>query len=160
MAGQLIIYRNSDVLTVHTGIIAHVANDLGLMSAGIALQIRNKWPQAYTDYTAFHHSHKELLSGRVVFTTITPRLLIAHCIAQHGLKRNFGSPPFRAGWFQLCLNELCLEAKERDLPIRMPYGIGCGLAGGSWSLVKGQIERVCCQQYELDVHIHKLSRRM
>jgi hypothetical protein len=45
--------------------------------------------------------------------------------------------------FEICLNKVkiwqsnCLEGV---LPVYLPYGIGCGLAGGNWDVIKHLIE--------------------
>lgn len=44
------ILENSDLLKIDKGIICHQTNCIGVMGGGIALQIRNKWPNVYKQY--------------------------------------------------------------------------------------------------------------
>lgn len=39
-----------DILTVTHGIIAHQCNCRGVMGAGLALQVRNKYSKVYSEY--------------------------------------------------------------------------------------------------------------
>jgi hypothetical protein len=54
----------------------------------------------------------------------------------------------------------CLDAIDREFPdvktIAMPYGIGCGLAGGDWNLYANLISMWCgIRRPELTVYIVK-----
>ena len=39
-----------DLLDAHVDIIFHVTNCMGVMGAGIAKSIKNKWPKVFTEY--------------------------------------------------------------------------------------------------------------
>lgn len=43
---------NGDITEVTNGYIIHQVNDKGVMGAGVALAIRNKFPAHYEDYKA------------------------------------------------------------------------------------------------------------
>jgi hypothetical protein len=50
----------------------------------------------------------------------------------------------RIVWFQECLDKFKLELDEKgmnreDVQIGFPYGIGCGLAGGDWTVYSKMI---------------------
>jgi O-acetyl-ADP-ribose deacetylase (regulator of RNase III) len=43
------------------------------------------------------------------------------------------TPRMRELWFELCLTQLEIQARRRNInSVAFPYGIGCNLAGGSW----------------------------
>lgn len=41
---------NSNLLDVKSGILCHQVNCVGVMGAGIALQIKGKWPEVFKQY--------------------------------------------------------------------------------------------------------------
>ena len=44
------ILEHSNLLNIRSGVICHQVNCIGAMGAGLALQIRNKWPIVYEKY--------------------------------------------------------------------------------------------------------------
>ena len=79
------IVNNSNLLDVKSGIICHQVNCIGAMGAGIALQIKNKWPVVFNDYKKecqlFVHNPKKLL-GKVQDTLVSDKLVVANCFGQ------------------------------------------------------------------------------
>jgi hypothetical protein len=136
-----IIYGN--VLEVE-GMIAHQVNCMNAFGSGIAGQMANKWPstkQTYHDYP-----HKKL--GEICYAFPTPNVIVCHCFSQE----SFGNSAETGGVYtdypavQACMDELTyvLEGmRELDPHINLfiPYGYGCGLAGGDWSVVSKIIEK-------------------
>ena len=80
-------YIYDDILNVKTDtIICHQVNCRGVMGAGLALQIKNKFPYAYTLYKDFcsEKDYKPLwLLGRILITN-TEGQYIAHIFSQDG----------------------------------------------------------------------------
>lgn len=65
----------------------------------------------------------------------------------------------RQNWFLQCLEKLAEETKLLGLKtIAFPYGIGCGLAGGSWPQYHSIIEEWANQHPEFDVKIVQLAQ--
>src|SRR5260221_2862064 len=148
--GEIIIYERSDVLQVKSGriAIAHVVNDLGVMGAGIALQIRQRWPRVYDEYhelvQIYGHSAPSIL-GRVQDVRVSndPPTVILNCFAQRGIRRNGHHQPFDLAKFQACMFNASEYAQLYGFFLHMPYGIGAGLAGGKWSEIEQVIRDVC-----------------
>ena len=126
------------VLTVDQGIICHQANCMGKMGAGIALQIRQKWPIVYEDYMNAYNS-RHLVLGAVIFSTIVVnQLYVASICGQNYYgrgKRYTEYPAVRVG-----LDTVSIFAKGMSLPVFIPQGMGCSLAGGDWNIVFGIVE--------------------
>lgn len=124
---------NGDILSERRGIIVHQVNCQRVMGAGLALQIRKKWPRHYEDYMSrFPHL------GGLVITQVNSELYIIGVYGQD-----------RYGKFSCYTDYSALEkglksvrkfADEECLPVYIPYGIGCGLAGGEWSKVQQILE--------------------
>lgn len=139
------ITANGDITNVRYGIVCHQVNAKGVMGAGLARQIRKEWVLAYHDYLAAFNSHK-LKLGEVIFTNVignNPKLQVAGMCAQEGYGRVRGIPYTDYQAFEICLNKVknwqqnCLDGV---LPVYLPYGIGCGLAGGNWDVISHLIE--------------------
>lgn len=135
-------YIKGNLLDIEKGILVHQVNTLGIMGAGIALQIKRKWPILYDGYKEI--CEKNLFKiGDVWFYTedlrINPDLVIANLFGQKYLGK--GATIIDA--YHLALPEIQKYSDKIRLPIYFPYKIGCGLAGGDWNVVSNLIEKYC-----------------
>lgn len=125
---------DGDILDVESGIIAHQVNCVGVMGAGLALQIRNKYPEVYTKYKdCCDTGHSRL--GSCLLVDVGD-VTIANLFAQNGYGRRGVHTDYLA--LNKCLIELREFANGRE--IHIPYGLGCGLAGGDWFVVSAMID--------------------
>ena len=127
-----------DILNVKHGIICHQVNCKGKMGAGLALDIRKKWPIVYKDYmNAFKEG--ELFLGNVILSTIIEvNLYVVNLCGQYyyGRKGNYTTyTAIRSG-----LEKIKKFSIYRGLTVYIPKNMGCGLAGGDWSIVYKIIE--------------------
>jgi hypothetical protein len=123
-----------NILDITNGVIVHQVNNRHVMGAGLALQIKRKYPKHYDDYNA-----SLLGMGDCVHTKINERLIIVGMVAQNGYGRAQQYTSYRS--FVECLKWLIGTHKiYPNIPMYMPYGIGCGLAGGSWAIIESLIE--------------------
>ena len=135
------IVEHSNLLEVKSGIICHQVNCIGAMGTGIALQIRNKWPEVFKDYknecNLFSDEPKKLL-GKVQDTLISDNLVVANCFGQIYPGRN-GIMTNYSAWDEILdnLNDL---SNFFSLELHFPWMIGCGLAGGDWDTMLGKIQ--------------------
>jgi O-acetyl-ADP-ribose deacetylase (regulator of RNase III) len=138
-------FMTKDILTIECGIIAHQVNCQGKMGAGLAKQIRAKYPQAYDEYMDWFEDEKMKL-GTVQLVKIKPHLYVANLAGQeqYGLwrtQKNRCHTDYQA--LTECLTQLQEIAQERKLTPYLPFKIGCGLAGGDWSIVYDLILKHC-----------------
>jgi len=131
------IVIKDDILNVKYGIVCHQVNCKGKMGAGIALSIRKKWPIVYKDYkTAYGNG--QLTLGAVVLSVVDPnRLYVANLCGQDEYGRNKRYTNYLA--VGQCLSKLAAYERQ-ELPIYIPKGMGCSLAGGDWNIVLAIIE--------------------
>lgn len=122
--------KPGDLLTVGPGVICHQTNCQKVAGAGLALQIRQQWPHWYQHFIA-----TEPKLGLVTFFEVEPGLFVANLYAQDGYGRGERHTDYNA--FRQCLRRVAEFAP--DLEIYLPVGIGCGLAGGDWSIVQAII---------------------
>ena len=120
---------DGDILAVNRGIIVHQVNCQRVMGAGLALQIRKKYPRHYEDYT----SRIPHLGGLVI-TQVNSELYVIGVYGQERYGKSGRQTDYAA--LEKGLKAVETIAAEKRLPVYVPYGIGCGLAGGSWAVVK------------------------
>ena len=146
-----IIEKRGDILspnkTGHDVIVCHQVNCLGVMGAGLAKQMREKFPLMYLAYKRECYStadKKSLLGEGLTYSVVyngyeytianifgQEQIGIGRCYTDYGALRKalqtvrcIASPlPGRAAW-----------------RVRIPYKMGCGLAGGDWNVVRSIIQ--------------------
>lgn len=125
-----------DVVSERGGILVHQVNCQRVAGAGLALQIRQRWPEWYEFY---RRCSNEL--GNVSVFLAEPAVIVASLYAQQGYGRNTVQTDYVA--FDKCLRSLQyhLNILSYDGNIYFPHGIGCGLAGGFWPSSRWLIER-------------------
>jgi len=122
-----IIYGN--ILDIKEGYICHQVNCQKVAGAGLALQIRNKWPDWYAHYLSVT---QEL--GKADIYKIDTNLYVVSLYAQNYYGRDRNYTDYDA--LKKSLNEI---SHLNNLYI--PYGIGAGLAGGDWDIISCIIEK-------------------
>lgn len=127
------------------------------MGAGVALQIRKKWPKVYSEYLVDCKSFKscpEKMLGHVQDVFIRDGLVVANCFGQVRPGKN-GCMTDCQAW-DVILDKLSDLSNYFSLDLNFPWMVGCGLAGGSWDVMLEKIEKklgpCSCKAF-----IHKLS---
>lgn len=130
-----------NILDVEEGIIIHQCNNRGVMGAGLAKQIRNKYPEAYEDYRE-HCAYRNFRAplGEIYFKKVKEGLWIANAIAQDGYGKNRVYTNYEA--LRTVLDIAYKKSLLANCKLHIPYKIGCGLAGGDWEVVFKIIEDV------------------
>lgn len=128
---------HGNVLLEKSGIILHGCNCRGKMGSGIAMQIRQTYPQVYVDYTdewGKHFKQPSHLLGKVVYTRINPDLVIASAFTQ----LNYGHlPEVRYVSYDAlddAFKHVNQMAVKLNLPIKMPM-IGASRGNGNWNII-------------------------
>ena len=136
-----------NLLNTTADVVAHQVNCIGIMDAGVAAAIRRKWPFVYTCYNKICKANQpRTLLGRCMVVNVTPDandppFVIANLFGQENIGR--GSRQTNYAVLKLAMGLLRSYMVEHDYTsVAMPYGIGCGLAGGDWNVVMSIIERV------------------
>lgn len=136
-----------DILTIERGVLVHQVNCSGVMGAGLAKKIANKWPMVKDDYLA----HCRLIApadlpGITIRTEVAANLFVVSAFGQ----LNYGRAPgkcytnYRALAIAFAAIQEANQQRElapAPLPVHLPHGIGCGLAGGDWHVVSALIEQ-------------------
>jgi hypothetical protein len=118
------------------------------MGAGLAKQIRYKYEQHYKDYVNKCNLivDKHNLLGKTVTSKISDSLYIMGIFGQLDVGTNQRQTDYGAfakgldtlAWLRNKILEIDNKVK---LDIYIPYGIGCGLGGGDWSIMEDVLEK-------------------
>lgn len=131
-----------NILTVSAGIIIHQVNTQGKMGAGLALQIKNKWPQVFEAYSELCNSvpMSTLLLGNIQTIEVADRLLVCNMFAQDKYGREGVYTSYQH--MELAFKKIAtLPKRVSCCPLfYLPENIGCGLAGGDWQVVYSLIQ--------------------
>jgi len=129
----------TNILNVPKGFICHQVNLKGVMYAGLAYDLRKKWPVVYTSYEKYY---KQAKLGQIQPVKIKKNLFVVNFFAQENYGRYKQFTDYLA--FSSCLEKINLFQNKYypSLPIYFPYKIGCGLAGGNWNIVLKMITNI------------------
>jgi O-acetyl-ADP-ribose deacetylase (regulator of RNase III) len=147
-----------NILNATEDIIGHQVNCQGVMGAGLAKQIRNKYPQCYKEYFDYVAEYKHLgLLGEIYYYVSDQGKVIANLFAQEDYGRYKVQTDYAA--LTQCFKHLheavtnC-HSSFYNKSVSLPWGIGCGLAGGNLDVVHKIIEEVFC---DYKVTLYKLT---
>jgi len=124
-----------NILDITKGTICQQVNCKKVAGAGLAMQIRNKYPKWYKEFLGFDGNLGE------VFLYKVNELTIASLYSQE----NYGRLEDRYtdyNAFTECLFSLEEKTREINETIYFPYKIGCGLGKGDWRYIESQIKFV------------------
>lgn len=131
--------RGSILHIESNAVIGHQVNLQGVMGGGLALSIRQMYPNVYKVYK------EQCDAGNFKLGMIQPvaipdkeNLYIVNMAGQDKYGR--GGVFTNSEALRECLRKLNIWATEKKLPIFLPYLLGCGLGGGNWSEIVKIIE--------------------
>lgn len=130
-----------DLTSIKSGIIGHQVNCLGLMGAGVAKLLADLYPDLLHQYRIKCHTHALYLSRCLIWQQ--DDLIILNLAGQilPGGPNEMESQSTRLE----ALEKALLHALSQLPPnptIYLPYNIGCGYAGGNWSLTYNMLENL------------------
>jgi len=125
-------------------IIAHCCNDLGVMGAGVAKALFQKWPSVKSNYIKW--AEDGLILGSVQFVKVEPSIIVANMIGQHDIRVQDDIPPVRYPAMATALEKVGEAAVKYKATVHVPYLMGSALAGGNWEEVVKIIEYTICQR--------------
>lgn len=129
----MITNKNGNLLEANdVDVILHVANLFHTFGAGIAKQIKEKFPNSYKADLATKKGDKNKL-GTYSFAFDSGKFIV-NMYAQDGFAQP-GKPATDYVAFKKAITKI--ENHFIGKVIGVPHGIGCGLAGGDWNIVKG-----------------------
>lgn len=151
-------FVNGDILTFPERdgdtIICQQVNCRGVMGAGLAKQIRDKWPAVYNEYIRVTDVCDKLMLGSYQNIKVGPHLYVVNLFGQDGYGRDKRYTNYAA------LTAALFRAMKENphATFRIPYGLGCGLAGGNWVTVLNLIEEAA-NAWNVNVEIWVLPKK-
>jgi O-acetyl-ADP-ribose deacetylase (regulator of RNase III) len=145
----MIHYKKGNLLDVTSGIIVHDCNMQGVMSAGVAKAIKEKYPTCFQGYQYMLQESRMTLGG-VIYHYPNNDLLIANALTQefYGSDKRHVNYAAIVNSFQKIIQVAHLE----DFKVINFPKIGAGLAGGNWDIIadlindcdpEDSIEKIC-----------------
>lgn len=152
----MVVYKNGDILTSTADAICHQVNCKGVMGAGLAKQIKQKYPTVFAFYKARcdEDARARKISGisksgllglaQVCYKEnyrvgeVKDKQMIVNLFAQDGYGRDRQYTDYDA--LRVCLKNLSRLLSSRATTIAVPYQMGCGLGGGDWNIVLPIVE--------------------
>lgn len=143
----MITYRTGDLMEADEDAIAHGCNTVGAMGAGIARTVRDRYPDAYTQYRKacetmnFHVGSAQAVwcpPGKIVYNL--------------GTQRNPGADATVWGIF-LAFANMAEDALVRGVSSIAIPRIGCGIGGLSWVYVESAIAEALARTSHPDLAI-------
>lgn len=155
---------NGDLLKADLPVIAHQTNCLGVMGAGIAKSIKNKWNNVFIQYkslcTNIIDKHNLLGKIQLCATNDTPIKYIVNLFGEYSFTESVAPYENRHTDYDALRNALTV-LKEKLVfldfdKVGIPYKLGCGLAGGNWDGVVYPMLQEIFNDNTITLYIYKL----
>jgi O-acetyl-ADP-ribose deacetylase (regulator of RNase III) len=162
-----IIHKKGDLLEAPQAILAHGVNSLGVMGAGVAKAIRERFPAAYGAYREKYQADG-WQTGEVQFVAVPGPdrdRWVANCCMQEKIGAGRDQNDYRAYYsiFTKLIN-FAIDTKEYQFAIPR---IGAGLANGDFERIiqillecgrnKGTIDYITKTTKEVAVYVYSLN---
>ena len=124
-----------NITDISEGVIVQQVNCMGAIGAGVSGAIIKKWPAVKKDYLAkcSEYPRQELL-GMITVTAVSRSLFVVNLFSQYSYGNSAKTGLVYTDMDVLVhgLKTLVYLYGKTGQQIYVPYGIGCGLAGGNW----------------------------
>jgi hypothetical protein len=125
-------------------------NGIGVMGAGVALALRKKWPQVYTEYKIMENRDRGGLTNRLgdnSYAKIGNHLVVVNMIAQNGIASESNSIPLKYEALISCMRNIVDYVRMIQKQTSNPVVIHCpkfgsDLAGGDWNFIMELIKEI------------------
>jgi len=131
----MIVERTGDIFTTEAAAIGHGCNCRGSMGAGIAAQIKKRYPAAFEEYRAACAAGT-FRPGAVQLVKTKPRWIL-----NMATQDSYGRPVWKGGsvwassaWIEECLITVRALADEHRIKLVAFPRVGCELGGLFWDL--------------------------
>lgn len=135
----MIKHIKGDIFKSGADVIIHQVNCHGVMGGGIALQVRQKYPEVYKKYVNVCKKYDaDTLLGMMQTAKANDGTVIVNMFSQN----DFGHDGCYTDYDAMRNGLETVRALYEGKSIAIPYLIGCGLGGGDWKIVSQIIEEV------------------
>ena len=163
----MIKFCDGDLLKSGCDIICHQVNEWGVMGAGIAKQIKDKYPKAFEDYT------KAITGENLPLIALSKQpdgVIVANMFTQRDGETDIEI--LRKAVFLLAMqiydlfttklkfNDMTGVFFDRPLRVGIPYKYGCGIAKGDWDEVWKIWAGVFGEMENIDLEVWKYNQKI
>ncbi len=139
-----------NILDAKEDVRCHQVNCQGVMGSGLALQIKNKYPEVYQYYIKIcKEKPPQQLLGSIQYIECHDGYIMANLFGQLKYGRDKQHTDYDA--LRKCLQTLHDRVERYKESLAIPYGIGCGFGGGNWDIVYKIIEDIFTD-YEVTIY--------
>jgi O-acetyl-ADP-ribose deacetylase (regulator of RNase III) len=146
--------RRGNLLDSSAPVIAHGCNCFNVMGAGVALAIRNKYPEVYkADLETVRGDRNKLGTFTKAQVEAEPIKIIYNLYTQYSMGGDKVHLDYQA--LETSFEAMIIDLKKNKAlrsPIVAIPRIGCGLAGGNWDVVKEIIQNLAVK-YTIPVFV-------
>ena len=156
----MIFYRIGDLLTAPQTRIAHQVNCRGKMGSGVALAIKQKYPEVYQKYSeACKVYKKDFLYGSCQKIVCKDKI-VYNLFGQDGYGYD-GKQYTSYAFLTIALEKMFEKIKSENvlnekISVAIPYKMGCDRGGADWKIVESIIEDLS-SKYSIDVYIYSIN---
>lgn len=143
----MLVYKKGNLLDAAEDIICHQCNTEGIFGGGLALQIKNRYPEC--ELVAMEAAKANKL-GIVAFYRLPNGKRIANCFSQN---RDFTT---NYDELKKVFSTLLYMCHLYHHSIAIPYKYGCGIAKGDWETVSNILSELS-DNYKIDINIYQLE---
>ena len=147
---------NGNLLNCSQKVIVHQVNCKRVMGSGVALQLRNKYPEVYNSYLKFFNNNKtvELLGKIDIVNCITDDKIVINMFSQYDFGRDKNKIYTNYSAMKLAFKSIRKYLMDNNInELAMPFNIGCGLANGDWKVVNNLIDEIF---EDFNVYLYKI----
>lgn len=155
-------FVGGDILNTSANIIVQSVNHRGVMGAGLAKQIRNKYPDIVNGYVSAcsNNTFRWIMKEGYVYwwSVFEPDGTVKQIASIFG-QENYGTDRRHTNYVSLIngLVSVFEHAEYAGYSVAIPFGIGCGLGGGSWDVVMALMNDALKYYPTIKVYIYKNS---
>lgn len=144
---------DGDVLQAPEKYIIHQVNCKGVMGAGVARQIKDKYPEVFMVYKTLTNRNK-YDSSKLLGKALLAKADDGKCFWNVFGEDNYGNRGLYTKYEDLEKGlRGALRGSRGDVAI--PYKIGCGYGGGDWNIVYSMIENLS-KDFDHDITLYRL----
>jgi O-acetyl-ADP-ribose deacetylase (regulator of RNase III) len=151
-------YIIGDITQETSGLIIHGCNCKGVMGAGIALAIRNKWPKVFKEYKSYLNKYGDDALGTLQIVKISDGLYIGNAFTQLTYGRNPEVKYADVHAIKLAVHQAVFFAGLYELELKSS-AIGSSLGGLDWEQdvlpIYQDLEKKCPE--EVIIKIYRLD---
>ena len=132
-------------------VMMHVCNNAGVMGAGIALEVKKRYPDAYDAYINYGIENHGLYLATI---STSSRVINLHAQDGYGRKDGWRYLNYESLYGSLAAAREWCE-KNSIVSVGVPYGMGANRAGGDWAVVCAMVESTFANS-GITINIYKL----